>query len=179
MNLPKSNLVERSTLPKKFELYLTETLGVSGKTLRNYRADLSHFSGWAILYLQSTGTKIASSDGILPHFTPQLIALYKGYHLENNIPEATVNRRLSTLRNFARFLISEDQISQDPTLAISNLSRENSREKLIFARKQTMFIALTQEFARHLEEEKVSKITMKNYLSDIRHFLNWSLQKAS
>lgn len=160
-----------SGLPKKFELYLTETLGVSAKTLRNYRADFSHFSGWAILYLQSVGTKVVTGDGILPHFTPKLIALYKGYHLENKIPQATLNRRLSTLRNFARFLVSEGQIKQDPTLAISNLRREeNWRERITF---------LTEEFARHLEEEKISKITMKNYLSDIRHFLNWSLQKAS
>lgn len=160
-----------SDLPKRFELYLTETLGVSGKTLRNYRADLSHFSGWAVLHLQSAGVKIVSSDGILPHFSAQLIAIYKGYHLENKIPERTTNRRLSTLRNFARFLLSEGQITQDPTSSISNLRREQDfKEKLI---------PLTEEFVRHLEEEKVSKITIKNYLSDIRHFLNWSLQKAS
>lgn len=158
-------------LPKKFELYLTETLGVSGKTLRNYRADLSHFSGWATLYLQSVGVKIASSEGVLPHFTPQLIALYKGYHLENNIPEGTVNRRLSTLRNFARFLLNAGQISQNPTSTISNLKLEiDSRQKLV---------VLIEEFKKHLDKEDLSKTTMKNYLSDIRHFLNWSLQKAS
>lgn len=159
------------SLPKQFELYLTETLRVSRKTLRNYRADLLHFSGWATLYLQTSGAKIKSTEEILPRLTPQLIAIYKGYHLENKIPEKTVNRRLSTLRNFSRFLLSEGLISQDPTSTISNLKQEpDSRERII---------ALIEEFKANLEEEKMSKVTIKNYLSDVRHFLNWSLQKAS
>lgn len=29
------------------------------------------------------------------------------------------------------------------------------------------------EFRKHLEAEKVSQITIKNYLSDLRHFLSW------
>ena len=28
-------------------------------------------------------------------------------------------------------------------------------------------------FQKHLESEEVSKNTIKNYISDVRHFLNW------
>lgn len=157
-----------NNLPKKFELYLTETLSVSGKTLRNYRADLSHFSGWAILHLRSQGAAIGDFDSLVPHFSSQLIAGYKGYHLENGIPESTINRRLSTLRNFSRFLLLQGMISEDPTKIVSNVKRELEDEEKIGL--------LVNEFGKHLQKDGVSKITLKNYISDIRHFLNWNLK---
>lgn len=154
------------TLPKRFENYLLESLCVSGKTLRNYRADLSHFSGWAILHLKSQGTTVEHFDSLIPHFSSQLIASYKGYHLENGIPESTINRRLSTLRNLARFLILEGLIQDDPTRIVSNL-----RKELADGEKITILI---EDFKKHLEKESISRITLKNYISDIRHFLAWS-----
>lgn len=157
-----------NNLPKKFETYLTEDLMVSGKTLRNYRADLSHFSGWAILHLRSQGAAIEDFDSLVPHFSSQLIAGYKGYHLENRIPESTINRRLSTLRNFSRFLLLQGMISEDPTKIVSNIKRElEDREKIGL---------LVDEFKKHLQKDGVSKITLKNYISDIRHFLSWNLK---
>lgn len=159
-----------TNLPKKFELYLTETLSVSEKTLRNYRADLSHFSGWAILHLKSQGARVEDFDSLVPHFSSQLIAGYKGYHLENGIPESTTNRRLSTLRNLARFLALEGLIQDDPTKIVSNLGKKLADEEKI--------TILIENFKKHLDKEGVSKITLKNYISDIRHFLAWSPKEA-
>lgn len=158
------------SLPKKFESYLLESLRVSGKTLRDYRADLSHFSGWAILYLKSQGVIIENFDSVVPYFSSQLIAGYKGYHLENGIPESTINRRLSTLRNLARFLILAGLIQNDPTRIVSNLRKELADEEKI--------TILIEDFKKHLEKEGISRITLKNYISDIRHFLAWSPKEA-
>lgn len=98
----------------------------------------------------------------------QLVAEYKGYHLENRIPEGTTNRRLSTLRNFSRFLLLEGILSEDPTKVISNIKRElEDGEKIGL---------LVNEFKKHLQKDGVSKITLKNYISDIRHFLSWNLK---
>ncbi len=157
-----------TNLPKKFELYLTETLSVSRKTLRNYRADLSHFFGWTTLHLKTRGVNIENPNGIVLHLSAQLVAEYKGYHLENRIPEGTTNRRLSTLRNFSRFLLLEGILSEDPTKVISNIKRElEDGEKIGL---------LVNEFKKHLQKDGVSKITLKNYISDIRHFLSWNLK---
>jgi len=32
---------------------------------------------------------------------------------------------------------------------------------------------ILDEFKNYLKQEKASQITIKNYLSDLRHFLNW------
>lgn len=157
-----------TNLPKKFESYLLESLKVSGKTLRNYRADLSHFFGWANLHLKTRGANIENPDSIIPYLSAQLVAEYKGYHLENQIPESTTNRRLSTLRNFSRFLLFQGIISQDPTKIVSNVTRELEDEEKIGL--------LVNEFGKHLQKDGVSKVTLKNYISDIRHFLNWNLK---
>lgn len=140
------------SLPNSFENHL-KNRGVSSKTLRNYRSDLNHFLAWAKV------------DNILPHFTASLVANYKGYHLENKIPESTTNRRLSTLRNFARFLVTEGYLLSDPTQIISNVKKDTGWEEK--AEK------LLKDFKKHLEEEGVSKATLKNYISDTRQFLVW------
>lgn len=159
-----------NNLPRQFEAYLVKTQKVSGKTLRNYRADLSHFSAWASLHLKTKGVTVNDLDQLVPHLSAQLIANYKGYHLENNMPGATVNRRLSTLRNLARFLVSSGILAEDPTKPISNIKRELCQGEKV--------VLIVDEFKKSLAKENISKITLKNYVSDIRHFLSWSLQKA-
>lgn len=156
-----------SELPKRFEKYLTETQKVSRKTLRDYRADVSHFSAWAILHLKSSGVNISGFDSLLPHLSARLVANYKGYHLENGLPESTTNRRLSSLRNLSRFLLGEGLITEDPTRPVSNLRREPKVEEKLGA--------VLEEFKRHLQKDGVSQITLKNYISDVRHFLAWSV----
>lgn len=154
-----------TTLPTKFEEYLKTELQVSGKTLRNYRADLSHFLGWATLHLSSRGINIQSPDSIIPHFTSFVVASYKGYHLENKIPESTTNRRLSTLRNFGRFLAKINLVSQNPTELVTNIKKTISPEEKINA--------IVHDFEKDLKKEGISSVTLKNYISDVRQFLLW------
>lgn len=152
------------SLPNDFEIYLKQEHRISGKTLRNYRADLLHFTNWSTKHLCSQGIFANSLDEILPHFSGQLVANYKGYHLETRVPESTINRRLSTLRNFGRFLDRSGKAS-NPTGLISNVKIEMTWEE------HSSF--LLTEFEGHLKKEKVSKATLKNYLSDVKQFLAW------
>lgn len=154
-----------STLPKQFETYLKETLGVSGKTLRNYRADLGHFSRWAQTHLASQYFSVTDLEGLLPHFTGALIATYREHQVVSQVPQSTTNRRLSTLRNLSKFLVHAGFLQHNPAQLISNVKHEPSREEKIQA--------MVAEFAKHLEEEGVTRTTAKNYLSDVRHFLAW------
>ncbi len=153
-------------LTKLFEQHLVASRRVSGKTLRNYRADLSHFLAWAFAYLLNHGITVTSTVGLLPYFNSQLISEYKATQLEKKTPESTTNRRLSTLRNFAKFLTEDGYIKTNPTTVINNLKPTLSWE--------ANMDLLVHDFAEHLKKDGVSPITAKNYVSDVRQFLTWA-----
>ena len=163
-NLPKIK-DEFFPIEKNFENYLKEEGKVSPKTLRNYRADLVHFTAWATLQLKSQGFEVSGPDSIIPYFTPQLVGEYKSYHIDNQIPRATTKRRLSTLRNLSRFLISEGITDQNPTEFMGNLKKSGSD-----IRQAEEVLA---DFRKHLQKDGVSSATLKNYVSDVRQFLHW------
>lgn len=156
-----------NNLSAKFENYLLNRK-VGAKTLRNYRCDINHFFGWAITHLSNQGIRLEASEDLLIYFS-NLPSSYKAYLLENQISQATTNRRLSTLRNFSRFLVDDGFITTNPAQNISNVgSRKNC----------TKNTDLLSAFSKHLSLDGVSKITSKNYVSDVRHFLAW-LERAS
>lgn len=151
-----------STLPNDFENFLLQNQKVSQKTIRNYRSDLAHFVEWSTF---------ETVEELVKNFTANLVGQYKGWHMENKIPPATTNRRLSTLRNFAKFLKSNNLLFSNPTEIIENLKHNEAsvEEKL----NQVLF-----EYKKSLLEQGVSKSTLKNYLSDTRQFLAFAMQEA-
>lgn len=153
-------------LPIQFEQHLKVKHGVSGKTLRNYRADLLHFKNWAKGNLLDKGILIETLDDSVPYLSSEdLVLTYKQYHMLIGVPASTTNRRLSTLRNFGRFLEIEGITSINPAKTVTNVKSEPSRAELAQS--------LISDFANHLTDTGVSKVTAKNYLSDVRHFLAW------
>ena len=168
MNLPAQFVV------RAFEQYLRQELKVTSKTIRNYRSDLAHFSGWACLYLQARGVNVAETEQLVPHLSAGLVAQYKNYHQENKIPFSTINRRLSTLRNFGRFLTCAGLTASDPMQIIENVHKEEAS-----GAEEKLEAVLTQ-FKSHLEAQNVSASTLKNYMSDTKQFLAWAaLQGAA
>jgi site-specific recombinase XerD len=101
------------------------------------------------------------------YFEPNYLAKYKNYLVQNQLPVATVNRRLSTLRTFGGFCLSQAWIRENPAKKLTNVSlgqRTNNRKHRD---------AILNKFRQSLKEEKASPMTIKNYLSDIRNFLTW------
>ena len=39
--------------------------------------------------------------------------------------------------------------------------------------QKTEILSLIGDFQKHLEQEKASKNTIKNYVADVKHFLTW------
>lgn len=155
-------------LPNSFKAYL-KVKGASQNTIKNYLADLNHFLAWLELTLR--GQNIAL-DRSLPelfsrYFEPNYLAKYKNYLVQNQLPVATVNRRLSTLRTFGGFCLSQAWITENPAKKLTNVSLGLKTED---GRQKTKML---EEFRKSLEEEKASPMTIKNYLSDIRNFLTW------
>ena len=154
-------------LTKDFFEYL-ESLDVSKKTLKNYRSDISHFSGWLFLRLRHWGVIAEELTDTFPFLNPKLASEYKKFLIENKTAEKTVNRRLSTLRHLARFLTASQILDfnfMDGTTNISTLPEPRIHP-------------LISRFETYLEEEKVSHNTVKNYLSDIKQFISWIEEHA-
>jgi len=149
---------------KEFVKYL-DSLGLSPKSHKNYRSDLSHFLSWAILKIRSFGSYVESLSEIVPFLTNGLAREYKDYMNENTAPPKTINRRLSTLRHLSRFLTASQIADSDFMNGIENVGTSQKKKPAIEP--------VIANFRSYLEAEKVSPNTIKNYLSDIKQFMNW------
>jgi site-specific recombinase XerD len=146
-----------------FSAYLQER-GVSDLTLKNYKSDINHFTGWLILKTRSLGILTEELSECIPFVSKKIGREYRNFLLENATPHVTINRRLSSLRHLARFLLITQIVDFDFMAEMPNID---------FGTKKVNPFALINEFEQHLTKEKASKSTIKNYLSDIRHFLAW------
>lgn len=99
------------TLAQNFEDYLAKTSEVSDKTLRNYRADLANFLKW------SNG-----EETFILNISPFLIQEYLKSLALVKTPPATINRRLSTLRAFGKFLTKSGHIKDNPFTSFQNVA---------------------------------------------------------
>ncbi len=158
------NQLNLDNLKKDFLEYLS-SLGVSATSLKNYKSDVSHFLGWAILKVRSFGSYIETLSELIPFLSSNLISEYKKYLIENSTPDKTINRRLSTLRHLARFLTKSQIIDSDFMDGVENISAVT----LIKIANHP----LIEEFKSYLKAQKVSHNTIKNYTSDIKQFMSW------
>ena len=151
------------------EMLFTDFLqqaGSSEKTRKNYKSDANHFLGWFIFKLESADRLPHSHIEFVQRITPRFVEQYKTFLLVNNIPTATINRRLSTIRSFFHFCQTQQWISDSPA---KNLATVRSK-KLEQSRSQEDILS---SFARDLKMEGASRATIKNYVSDVRLFLRW------
>ena len=133
--------------------------GVSRNTLKNYLSDLNHFLEW-LKRQYSAG--IADADSLVLSLKSEVGSSYFGYLLEKQSSRKTTNRRLSTFRQFAQFLVNEQILDFDISRGVKNIRKSpKPRDEILKA------------FRKHLIEEGSSKNTVKNYVSDLRHFFGW------
>jgi site-specific recombinase XerD len=159
--MPENNL---DSIKKEFIKYL-DSLGLSPKSHKNYRSDLSHFLGWAILKIRSFGSYVESLSEIAPFLTVNLAREYKDYMNGNDAPPKTINRRLSTLRHLSRFLTTSQIVDSDFMSGIGNIGNAQKKKPVIEP--------VIANFRSYLEDQKVSDNTIKNYLSDVKQFMTW------
>ncbi len=154
-------------LPDLFKNYL-KTQKISPVTRKNYLADINNFFTWLN---KKTGIKYqVAGKAILGLFTKETINEYKEDQIKEKTPLSTINRRFSTLRKFGSFIQSQGWLHNNPALEVSNLDKEAIKTPLGQAQKEKEILI---NFKENLVEENISPITIKNYLSDLRHFLGW------
>ena len=141
------------SLPDQFKEYLRKQKAQPA-TIKNYVADVKHFFTWV------------GSD-LLTFFTKHNLTLYRSFLLSQKTPLSTLNRRLSSLRKFGTFALSLGLINENPASLIDNVTVVSDHEAISSTDK------LLFRFAISLKKNGVSQITIKNYLSDLRHFFGW------
>ena len=156
--------IQIDSVKKDFVKYL-DSLGLSPKTHKNYRSDLGNFLGWAIKKIRSIGSYVQSLTDLVPFLSRDLAEEYKNSMIEETVPAKTVNRRLSTLRHLSRFLVEAQITDFDFTEGLENISFK--------IKKVVTENPAVTDFKSFLEKEKVSPNTVKNYLSDIKHFISF------
>ena len=145
-------------LPELFKNYL-KTQKVSSVTIKNYVADINNFFNW--LERKTQIKYQVAGTAVFGLFTKETIEEYKK---DQTAPLSTVNRRLSALRKFGSFIQSQGWINNNPASQITNSEREIKKK----ASKDIL-----NDFKQDLKEENISAVTIKNYMSDLRHFLGW------
>lgn len=150
-------------LPELFRYYL-KTQKASSVTIKNYVADIRNFLDWLA---NKTGIRYqVAGKSIFGLLTQETIEEYKKDLANKHTPLSSINRCLSALRKFGQFGISRGWLAKNEASQVKNLRKSPFDRQLPNER-------ILAEFRRHLEAEKVSQITIKNYLSDLRHFLSW------
>ena len=156
-------------LPNSFKTYL-KLQSASPVTIRNYMVDINHFLGWLELKIRSRNlSSIQETEQLIRlYFTTEFIGEYKKFLLANSFPSSTINRRLSALRTFGKFCLSQAWISENPARKVINVTLRGGVNN-----KATGEEKILNEFKKSLEAQKTSPNTIKNYLSDIRGFLTF------
>ncbi|KKQ24141.1 MAG: Collagen triple helix repeat-containing protein, partial [Candidatus Roizmanbacteria bacterium GW2011_GWC1_37_12] len=118
-------------LEPQFKKFLTAG-NVSPITLKNYLSDFRHFAGWLDFYIKANPNVGSIHESTLQDFiNEKMISEYRSYLVENNLPHKSINRRLSTLRKFCSFCISQGWIKENPAKKISNISRVGNNPRVV------------------------------------------------
>lgn len=122
--------------------------------------------------LEAEGISENQSIVLLKHVNEKVLNDYKVYLISNNVPLKTINRRFSSLRRFGAFCQSQQWLVKNSFDTLRNISKEQSfpEDKYHLG-----------EFKVSLWQKNSSKSTLKNYLNDIKQFIEWenSLIKAN
>ena len=136
---------------------------------KNYVSDVEIFLTWLAKDFQSA--KHLPATTVQPIQPIQLTAaVFNNYAqwltaAQNQIPPATAQRYLSSLRRFGEFLKATGATDSNPAAEI----------KLTITNPINLTIdQVLNDFRNELTRQKLSPSTIKNYLSDVNHYLLWA-----
>lgn len=154
-------------ITQKFLNYLKD-LGISPKSHKNYRSDISHFSGWFLFTIRRWGVATSEFSEAIPFINQKSAKEYRLFLVKNKVADKTINRRLSTLRHLSRFLTATQILDFDFMKGIVNISLVSNADTY----------PLLPQFEKYLSKEKASNNTIRNYVNDVKQFLAWLENKT-
>jgi site-specific recombinase XerD len=150
---------------------------ISKGSVRSYLSDIRFFLCWFETFLKENHLLTIDFLQSLSLITPKVLESYKASLLTQQTPLSTINRRFSSLRKFGNFCQSqglliypEQDRGMSPFDALRNISEDD--KKLSEQRYRL------KEFRLYLWQNQASQSTIKNYLSDIRQFIQWSREQV-
>lgn len=128
-----------------FRLWL-QNKNYSDSTVRNYLVDVNK-------YLTST-----SSEAI---FDRQSLANY----LQSISTDPNLARILSSLNKFCQFGYSQNLVSENPLKSVTNQLK---------ATPSISIDTVVSQFQEYLIKHNSSQSTIRNYINDLRQYINWT-----
>jgi len=151
-----------SSLIEKYLQYIEYEKGFSSHTIASYKADLHLFQD----YVKSCDLKEFKLDSIDSMLIREwIVSLRKG----DKNSASSVNRRLSTLKSFFRYLKQKDLIKHNPMQQVVSLKREVRLPKFVKESEIEALLANRQElFPDNFEGVRDSTIIEAFYTLGIR-----------
>lgn len=144
---------------KQFLLAGNKNLILRANTVKNYLSDLRHFIGWS--------KSLASNLLINQVLSTSTVASYKEYLMKNKVPAKTINRRLSTLRKFCTFCISQGWIAENPAKKIRNFG--------VIVKPQTSDLSgstdILNQFKLYLIGKQIDQKTISSYMDTLEQIM--------
>jgi len=165
---------------------------VAPVTLKNYLSDLRHFLGWLPIYWKTNNDSVTLKQVYTEKIPNQVwdvirsvqhdtIKNYCSYLSQNQTPIKTINRRLSTLRRFFSFCISQGWTTQNPAKHIANIPSPRIQDKScdnglilkteVIEQPQHSIKNIVAEYKTYLIKNKVVEKEISLIVSDIDEFI--------
>ncbi len=142
-------------LISQFKEYLSLQKRLPSKvTIKNYTSDIRHFINWF-----EKETNQSFSPNLI---TTETIKFFKKSNSEN-LSKTSLVRHLSSLRKFFLFLKIHGSISVTPFENLISKKQEIESDPLNL-----------NKFKNYLYLNNASRLTIKNYLNDVKQFLIWA-----
>ena len=119
---------------KEFESYLVSEKRFSEHTVIAYKKDLNQFIDFALI----------DSMNSLKEVNHQIVRGWIVQLIENKTTNLSVNRKLSTLRTFFKWLVKSNMLEADPMLKVKGPKSEKRLPS--FAKQSEMNSAIAQDF---------------------------------
>jgi integrase/recombinase XerC len=104
---------------RTFIAFLRHNRNFSPHTIRAYDTDLTQF-----LDHTAAGAEKRPSEVPVDAFSPDAVRAYLASLHERGISRASAARRLAALRTFARYLVRDEQLREDPTMLVGAPRKE-------------------------------------------------------
>ena len=166
------NLYNLEASFKKFLISGNKNLSLV--SLKNYLSDLRHFFAWFFFTLKSDSKNIDNLEipNIITNFLNKLlIARYKTYLVENNVPVKSANRRLSTIRKLCKFFLSQGWIKENPSKEISNISLTYEKQPSKYYVHKISLKLIFDEYKKALQGHKNKNIQIED-VNDFFSFIS-------
>jgi site-specific recombinase XerD len=126
---------QHTEMQKAFEDHLASN-GKHQNTIRSYANDLRQFSQWC--------RNTFGEEFDLGELTRSDIQDYRTFLLTRNSSPASVNRKITALRQFFEFCVRQDAMKRNPAAEITGMSAE-PRAPVVLTRKDALLLARTAE----------------------------------